>query len=164
MYFRDYNEQDANTIIKWIRNEKELKLWGADRYKSFPICADEINNNYTEAKKVSNFYPKTLEKDGNIIGHIILRNPEFKNQKLIRLGFIIVDPNLRGKGYGKILINNAIDFARKELNASEITLGVFYNNESALKCYESVGFKKLYIEKEALIYKDEKWDIVEMKL
>ena len=60
---------------------------------------------------------------------------------VIRFGFVIVDDQLRGKGYGKQMLQLAIQKAKNEFGAKKINLGVFDNNPSALHCYESVGFK-----------------------
>lgn len=49
-------------------------------------------------------------------------------------------PLLRGYGYGKKMLQLAINYVKNNLNASKITLGVFANNDSARYCYESVGF------------------------
>ena len=101
MNFRIYKEEDAKEILSWIRNEREFRLWSFDRYKEYPALPSDINMNYLKCKESSNFYPFTLEDEGKIIGHIILRNPG-ENKEIIRLGFIIVDNNIRGKGYGKL--------------------------------------------------------------
>ena len=70
----------------------------------------------------------------------MLRYPE-PSKTVIRFGFVIVDDQLRGKGYGKQMLQLAIQKARQEFGAKKITLGVFDNNPSALHCYKSVGFK-----------------------
>lgn len=163
MKFRPYKEEDAKEILTWIKNERELRLWSANRYKNYPISPSDINNNYIESKKISNFYAFTLEDDGKIIGHLILRIPG-ENKETIRLGYIIVDSSIRGKGYGKKLIEEAIEYAKNELGAKEINLGVFTNNEKALKCYKSIGFEEIAIEKNAYQFYDEQWDCVELVL
>ena len=163
MILRDYKDDDARVILNWIKNEKEFRLWSADRYKNYPATPSDINNNYMECKKISNFYPFTLEDEGKVIGHLILRNPG-ENEDIIRLGFIIVDDSIRGKGYGKQLIEIAINYAKEKLRAKEINLGVFTNNEGALRCYKSVGFKVTDVEKNAFEFYDEKWDCAEMVL
>jgi len=161
MDLRKYIETDANEIIKWLKDERALRLWSADRYGDYPITAEDINNNYSECIMNSNFYPMTLVDGNKIIGHIILRNPD-KNKDIIRLGFIIVDPMLRGKGYGKLLIQKAIEYAKKELNATEINLGVFENNTNAYHCYKSAGFKEIKTEENTIQFYDESWNCVEM--
>lgn len=163
MKLRDYRETDAKEILSWINNERDFRLWSADRYNDYPINEDDINNNYRESKKLLPFYPMTLTDEGRIIGHIILRNPSV-NKDIIRFGFIIVDSNLRGRGYGKKLITEAIKYAKEELNASEINLGVFINNVSALNCYKNIGFVETELIKNAYKFYDENWDEVEMVL
>ena len=163
MELRAYKDEDAKEILSWIKNEREFRLWSADRYKDYPASPSDINNNYSECKKTSSFYPFTLEDEGKVIGHLILRNPN-ENKDVIRMGFIIVDSSIRGKGYGKKLIQEAIRYAKDKLGAKEINLGVFINNEGALRCYKSVGFKVTDIEKGAYKFHDEEWDCAEMIL
>ena len=87
-----------------------------------------------------NIFPFTAIDDaGKVIGHIILRYPD-SSKTVIRLGFIIIDNQLRGKGYGKQMLELAIQKAKQNYNAHKITLGVFDNNPSAIRCYESAGF------------------------
>ena len=164
MYLRKYIETDAEKILSWISDERAFRLWSADRYGEYPITPDEINQNYRECCKNGGFCPVTLIDDNEtIIGHLILRNPT-EDKSIIRLGFIIVDNKVRGKGYGKKLLELAIRYAREELKAQEINLGVFKENEGAYKCYTSVGFKEVGVEHNAYIFNDETWDCVEMIL
>ena len=163
MNLRKYKEDDAKEILNWIKNEREFRLWSADRYENYPATPYDINNNYEECEKKSRFYPLTLEDDGKAIGHLILRNPE-ECKEVIRLGFIIVDNSIRGKGYGKKLIEYAINYAKEKLGAKEINLGVFTNNDLALRCYKSMGFKVRKVEKNAYQFYNESWDCAEMVL
>ena len=163
MKFRKYKEDDAIEILSWIKDEREFRLWSANRYINYPALPSDINDNYLESQKTLNFYPFTLEDEGKIIGHLILRNPG-ENKQVVRLGFIIVDRSIRGKGYGKKLIEEAIKYAKEKLGAKEINLGVFTSNESAYKCYKSVGFNVVNVEKNAYQFYDEQWDCAEMIL
>lgn len=164
MYLRKYLESDAEKILSWIADERAFRLWSADRYGEYPITPDEINQNYRECCKTGGFYPVTLIDDNEtVIGHLILRNPA-EDKSIIRLGFIIVDNKVRGKGYGKKLLELAIRYAREELKAQEINLGVFKDNEGAYKCYASVGFKEVGVEHNAYTFNDETWDCIEMTL
>ena len=163
MELRKYIKSDADEIIKWIKDERALRLWSLDRYGDYPIKAEDINNNYDKCIASGNFYPMTLVDGNKIIGHLILRNPD-SNKDVIRLGFIIVNPDLRGKGYGKTLINEAIKYSKDMLNAKEINLGVFENNENAYHCYKSVGFKEIRIDKNIFQFKNESWNCIEMVL
>lgn len=164
MYLRKYLESDAEIILSWIADERAFRLWSADRYGEYPITPNEINQNYRECNKTGGFYPMTLIGDNeDVIGHLILRNPT-EDKSIIRLGFIIVDNKVRGKGYGKKLLELAIRYAREDLLAQEINLGVFKENEGAYKCYTSVGFKEVGVEHNAYTFNGETWDCVEMIL
>ena len=163
MHLRKYEESDANIIISWINSEREFRMWSADRYGEYPIEVQAINLNYKECSKNGNFYPMTLVDDNNnVVGHLIFRNPT-ENTSIIRLGFIIVDSKIRGIGLGRTLLELAIEYAKEKLNATEINLGVFKNNESAYKCYLSVGFREVGIEKGIYNFEEESWDCIEMK-
>ena len=162
MELRDYKDSDAKIILTWTTNEREFRLWSADRYGDYPITENDINNNYHECSK-NNFYPLTMVDGDKVIGHLILRNPT-SDKSIIRMGFVIVDNKIRGRGYGKKILELAIQYAREKLHAKEINLGVFTCNESALKCYERSGFKIVDIEKNAYKFHEENWDCAEMIL
>lgn len=161
MQLRKYKNEDAKTIAKWIKNERELRLWSANRYENYPITEFDIINNYKECQRNNNFYPLTLVDKNNIIGHLIIRNP-CEDLLTFRLGFIIINPYYRKQGYGKKIINEAIEYAKKNYNAKNFNLGVFIDNENALNCYLNAGFKIIDIEKNVFKFYDEYWDCAEM--
>ena len=163
MKLRKYIDSDANEILKWIKTEKDFKMWSANRYDSFPITPAEMNLNYFNCSSTGTFFPMTLIDIDKIVGHIVLRYPT-DNKDIIRFGFIIINNTLRGKGYGKLLIKEAIKYAKDVLLVKEITLGVFENNTNAYHCYKSVGFKETSIEKNILNFGTENWNCIEMKL
>ena len=159
MIIRTFKKEDAPISLGWIKNKTDLRKWSADRYRDYPATPDEMAQLYAP----DNMTPLTAEdENGNVIAHIAIRIPDIANHKAVKLGFIIVDDSLRGKGYGKELIRQTIEYARKNLNATSISLGVFKNNPPALHCYESIGFKK--IGHEAYSIDGDTWDCIEMEL
>ena len=159
MILRNFKKEDAPIILGWIKNKTDLRKWSADRYRDYPATPDEMAQLYAP----DNMTPLTAEdENGNIIAHIAIRIPDIANHKAVKLGFIIVDDSLRGKGYGKELIRKTIDYARKNLNATSISLGVFKNNLPALHCYESVGFRKIGLETYNI--DGDTWEVIYMKL
>lgn len=136
---RKYIPQDANYIIKWIKNEKEFYLWSADRYSKYPITAYDVNTFYDKYGK--DFYIFTaIDEYNRVVGHFILRYPNTNDKSIVRLGFVIIDNTLRSKGIGKEMLALAIKYAADVLLAKTLTLGVFENNPSAYYCYKSCGF------------------------
>lgn len=143
MVLRSYNCADSAIICKWLGTETELYKWSADRFNKFPLTANDIDDNYAPQIKTGGFIPLTAvdEKD-NVIGHFIIRYPKEYDDGTVRFGFVIVDPVLRGKGYGREMLLLGIEYVKENLTATRIDLGVFTNNDRALHCYESVGFKE----------------------
>ena len=159
MIIRTFKKEDAPIILGWIKNKTDLRKWSADRYRDYPATPDEMAQLYAP----DNMTPLTAEDEkGNVIAHIAIRIPDIANPKAVKLGFIIVDDSLRGKGYGKELIRQTIDYARKNLNATSISLGVFKNNPPALHCYESIGFRKIGLETYNI--DGDTWEVIEMNL
>ena len=111
--------------------------------------------------KGDNMYPLTAVVGDAIIGHILLRYP-MVDRTHIRFGFVIVDDSKRGKGYGKQMLRLAIDYAKQELGAQKITLGVFCNNLSAVECYKSVGFR--ITGEDSYLIDGEEWKEYEMEI
>ena len=163
MEFRKYKEEDAKEILSWIKNEKEFRLWSAFRYNDYPIKPEDMNNNYKKSSNEAPFFPMVLTENDKVIGHIVIRNPE-EDKQIIRFGFIIVNSEIRRKGYGKKLLTEAIKYAKNEFNAKEINLGVITTNISAIECYKSLGFEITSTTKDFMKFHDETWDCYEMKL
>lgn len=53
---------------------------------------------------------------------------------------MIIDKNYRNQGFGKKLLNEAINFS-KSRNCLRMTLLTDFNNDAAISFYKSVGFK-----------------------
>ena len=74
------------------------------------------------------------------------------------LKFVIIDPELRGKGYGKEMLKIALEYAFYETKAYAVQLNVFSQNIGAVKCYKSIGFVERKTDCSVFGYKDELWD------
>ena len=137
MTLRPFTINDAPIILSWIKDETAFRKWSADRYPVYPPMHEDMLAQYESGV----IFPFTaIDGEGKVVGHIMLRYPD-PSKTVIRFGFVIVDDQLRGKGYGKQMLRLAIQKAKNEFGAKKITLGVFDNNPSAFHCYESVGFK-----------------------
>ena len=142
MRLRAYTKEDSPVIAKWVRTEKELYQWSASIYGFYPLLPYSIDDNYVNAMKSGRFIPLTaIDDEGRPVGHFIIRYPNENDDSSVRIGFVIVDPNIRGKGCGRELMKLAVDYVKDNLTATRVDLGVFENNPKAKKCYSSVGFK-----------------------
>ena len=131
MTLRPFSINDASTVLSWCKDKHAFRLWSADRYKDFPAQPKEMQKQYDG----DNMFPLTAVVGEEIVGHILLRFPS-EDKSVIRFGFVIVDDSKRGMGYGRQLLQLAIDHACNQMGVKTITLGVFADNPSALKCYQ----------------------------
>ena len=144
MELKKYHKKDSAVICSWIKDEKSLYQWSADRIGKFPLANDDLNKHYAPMIKSNKFIPLcAFDEQGNLVGHLFIRYPDAADDSIVRFGFVIVDPAVRGHGNGKRMMQLAIDYAKNILCVSKITLGVFSNNDSARYCYESVGFRSV---------------------
>ena len=143
MVLREYRKEDADIICKWLRTEDELYRWSADRFNKFPLTANDIEENYAPQIQSGRFFPLTaIDENGLVIGHFIIRYPREDDDGSVRFGFVIVNPEIRGKGYGSKMLRLGIEYVKKHLDVKRIDLGVFEENVNAKRCYEAVGFKE----------------------
>lgn len=59
---------------------------------------------------------------------------------------LCIDPSYQGKGFGKAMMLNVIDFAKSN-NICRLTLEVRVSNEKAISLYEGLGFVKAGLRK-----------------
>ncbi len=164
MELKKYREEDSQIICSWIKDEKSLYQWSANRIGKFPLSGNDLNENYAPLINSKRFIPlSAFDDNGNIMGHLYIRYPDKDNDSIVRFGFVIIDPVLRGHCNGKKMVQMAAGYAKNVLDASKVTLGVFTNNNSARHCYEAAGFRPIG---KTEVYKMPagEWECIEMEL
>ena len=157
---RPYKPCDAGKILTWIKDEREFRLWTADRYDRYPITAEDMNRHYDSFRDSDAFWAMTAYDEAGVAGQLIMRFTD-EAKKQLRFGFIIVDADRRGQRVGSTMLRMAVRYAREFLLVEKITLGVFAENPSALKCYQAVGFRESG-ERHCHQIMGEKWTCLEM--
>ena len=165
---RPYKSCDSEHIIHWLKDEEVFKKWGGERFGSFPVSADTIDNKYRfnngDCVEPDNFYPWTAFDENGIVGHFIMRYIH-GDTGILRFGWVIVDDTIRGKGYGKQMLTAGLRYAFDILGVEKVTIGVFENNIPAYKCYKAVGFHEITMEEDEFEEIDgEKWKIIELEV
>lgn len=130
---RPYKDADADTILSWRQDEKAFYQWSAGVLGDHPITQKEF-------RFVTSLMPFTAFDETGIVGFFTLRTPDGSTDEL-RFGFVIVDPQKRGKGCGKAMLRAGLKYAFEIYGAKKASLGVFENNLPAYYCYKAVGFQ-----------------------
>ncbi|MCR4787586.1 MAG: GNAT family N-acetyltransferase [Lachnospiraceae bacterium] len=136
---RPYKRNDAEKVASWITSEKEFYEWSAGKLGDYPATADTLNAFSEKVAEDDSVYQMIAADDNEAVGYLILRYPE-ENQRHIRIGFVVLDPARRGRGYGIGMVSLALKYAFGILRAKRVTLGVFENNDIARKAYRTAGF------------------------
>ncbi len=130
MLIREATEKDLSGIMALEQECFSNDAWSED------VMNSELIASHT-------FYVVVLE-DEKIIGYAGLSKLPGSNQADIQT--IATSPSVRGKGYGRALMN-ALTAKAKELSATEIFLEVRADNTTAQKLYEMFGFTRIGIRK-----------------
>ena len=70
------------------------------------------------------FYPYVVKLDDEVIGFFTLRYRE-ENATDLTIGFVIINPKYRGQGYGKKMLDLAINLAFNKYKSDGVNLRVF---------------------------------------
>ena len=120
-------------------NQNNICIW--NEYYPFECFREDINNQRLYVlEENDNFISACALCDSKEVeNNIKWENEEAKALYIDRLG---VNANYQGRGYGSLLIKNAIEIARKN-QFEYLRLFVVDINTPAICLYEKNGFKKL---------------------
>ena len=93
-------------------------------------------------------------KDDTPIGYLSIKGVR-EGGTGAELGLAIMDKDYRRQGLGTEAIRQAARYAFQELELSVLVLTVFPANESAIRAYEKVGFRKAELLKESWLMPDD---------
>ncbi|MBD5489260.1 MAG: GNAT family N-acetyltransferase [Lachnospiraceae bacterium] len=154
---RPYKDEDAEKILSWCKEEVAFYKWTAGILGEYPISKEQFG-------KVKSLMAFTAIDENEVIGFFTMRNPGESLDEL-RFGFVIVDSEKRGRGYGKGMLQLGLKYAKEIYGASKISLGVFENNIDAYYCYKAVGFKDVILDEiETYHILGEEWNCLELEI
>lgn len=156
MHLVPFDKKHYPLLVSWIPNDEFNLLWGGPLY-SWPITVDQIAAQQARCE-VTSFLLVVGEIN---IGFIELIKAHDKHYRLCRI--LIAAEESRGKGYGKKLVELAMDHAENELGAKKLSLAVFENNERAIQCYSSLGFQIISREEKSREFNGQWWPLLRME-
>lgn len=161
---RAFQPEDAEKIISWVDSPLVFYQWCAGFLGTYPITPENLRQYYEKERIDTDYHVLTAFHEQGIFAHLTMR---FLKEELgtARIGFLILDTNLRGQGYGKKLMREILNLAFSYDHIKQVTLGVFENNPRAKACYTACGFQEVD-GKEPKIYPcmGEEWQFCDMKL
>lgn len=142
---RKANEGDMETLLGF-----EQGVINAER--PFDPTLKRENTRYYDLREMitaSHIQLLIAESDGKLIGsgyaRIETAKPYLQHSQHAYLGFMYVEPNYRGKGVNKAIMD-ALETWAAEQGVTELRLEVYYGNTAAISAYEKTGFARHMIE------------------
>jgi len=160
VYLRPLERADLNErYLGWLNDPEVTRYLETGTFPSTIHDLEDFYANVTGSKQQVIFAIVDATSDQHI-GNIKL-GPIHWIHRSATLGILIGDKKCWGKGIGLEATRLAVEYGFGRLNLRRIDLGVFADHESALRCYERVGFKIEGCMREALFrsgeYKDRIW-------
>lgn len=156
MRLRPYiSSRDFEYLRKWETDERAHALWCANLIP-YPFSEKELQDvlDKNEREWGDSAYTVT-ENDGQPIGFFTYSVNVKDNSGFLK--FIVVDSELRGKGYGTKMLELALNYAYLITGVASVQLNVFDVNKGAKKCYLKAGFLEQNTVSNAFTYQNESW-------
>ena len=150
-----FSENDFEKLISWISNEEDLIQFAGSIF-SFPLTEEQLNN-YIQTPEVNAY--KAIYNNIHI-GHAEINFTENNPPKLCRI--LVGDKNFRSKGLCQQIVNALLNICKEKFNSKIVELNVFEWNESAIRCYEKVGFQFNREKQKEIVVDNKKWISINM--
>ncbi|TBW29944.1 GNAT family N-acetyltransferase [Gramella sp. KN1008] len=128
---RPYIPEDRSAV-KDLLKRNIPKYFDPSEEKEFEKYLDEEREDYF-----------VFEQNSQIVGAGGINY--FPKEKIARISWDMIDPELQGKGIGKSLTQHRIDYLK---NNTQVDLIIVRTSQLAFKFYEKMGFELEEIEKD----------------
>lgn len=146
---------DYEYLQKWTNDERTHALWCVNLIP-YPMTSKKLQEILDKDAQDWGGCAYVATKDaGEQVGFFVLSVNVSNNSGFLK--FVIVNDELRGKGYGTQMIKLMLRFAFDIAGVSSVQLNVFDINDSARRCYSNVGFIQDDIVTNAFTFKSESW-------
>lgn len=140
IYLRPLERGDLNQrYLNWL-NDPEVNLYLETSI--FPTTLDDLEKFYGEVtgSRTQVIFAVVDKKSSEHIGNVKLGPISWVHRRA-SFGILIGDKKFWGQGVGLEATRLTVEYGFYRLNLRRIDLGVFAEHQSAVHCYEKVGFK-----------------------
>lgn len=154
IYLAELREGDSELLTQWQWDEEFAVGISYDVFHPFQNKDWEAMFDTSDSEEKF-YYTIRKKNDDSLIGFISLSEVLLKNRRG-ELGIGIPAKENRGRGYGSEAITCLLHFAFDHLGLHKVNLSVNANNSQAIHVYESLGFHREGVNREAN-YQAGKW-------
>lgn len=145
MKLRRAQTEDMPTLLRFEQGVIEEERPCNDMIKPAGVTYYDLDEVLADPDSIL----QLVEHDGRIVacGYARLRTSEsaFIHERHAYLGFMYVEPDARGQGVNKMLVDSLIEWS-KEKGVCDFYLDVYTENQAAIRAYEKAGFEPVMLE------------------
>jgi ribosomal protein S18 acetylase RimI-like enzyme len=132
---RTATRSDLDAVLPWIKDQCSLVMWAGPGL-SYPPSRESFWKSIGASPQNTFCLVSTA---GEMAGFGQALTPA---RGIVHLARLIVDPRMRGKGYGRILCLRLMETSRSRQSVRRFTLNVCRDNDAAFRLYRSLGFQR----------------------
>lgn len=132
--FRDYEY-----FAVWEKDPVVTKYLSFDEERTYEDVVTEGLYNKFNKERID--FTIVARQSGEPIGRIYISRIDRHSDSLDITKFYIGDPKLWGKGIGREIMNEVLEYCFTFLHMERVTLDYYTGNKRASTLYESLGFK-----------------------
>ena len=140
VYLRPLEKADLNdNYLAWLSDPEVTRYLETG---VFPTTRQDLEKFYESVTgSRSQVIFAIVDRKSNLhLGNVKLGPIDWIHRRAM-LGILIGEKKFWGRGIGEEATRLMVDYAFRRLNLNRVTLGVVAEHESAVRCYEKVGFK-----------------------
>ena len=161
VYLRPLTSADLPQLAVWF-NDPELRGQTGEVFPTDDAGMEEfLTRVHNDKERV--WFGIALQEDDRLIGETGLLRM-FPAWRATDLSIILGDDSARGKGYGREAMELLLDYAFGYLNFHRVAIGVVGSNQSAIRFYDRVGFKREGVQRDGYFFDHHYQDFVMMSL
>lgn len=156
------NDEDYTYLEKWVKDERIHALWCANIIP-FPVTKEGLHTALAQGElQWGDCACMVTEDNDKPVGFFAYSRVNVLDNSCF-LRFVVLDKELRGKGYGTKMLRFILNHIYCVTGAQSVQLNVFDVNIAARTCYEKAGFVETSREENAFSYQGEHWGRCRMK-
>lgn len=161
-----FEESHFDLLIEWSPTSEFLLQWAGPGL-TYPLDVGQLkrllDSAHTSPPSLYLFAARQ-KSDGTLIGHGELGCVDRRNRSAKLMRILVGPPEARGRGLGERIVRDLVRVGFEELGFHRLDLNVYDFNQSAIHCYQRVGFQLEGTLRESCRSNDEYWNTCIMAL
>ncbi len=126
-------DADVDTLMQWFPTHEDIDIWGGPSFR-YPFTRESFFEDINWGRMAS---LGLFDEQDSLAGFGQL----YDRDERIHLARLVVDPERRGGGLGRQLIEMLMAAGKDQYPRNEYSLFVYRDNEPAYRCYRALGFE-----------------------